>query len=100
MNDHDKDHVSLLCPHVSRRDYVHRVGRTARAGRSGWSLSFVTQHDVQLVHKIEELIGHQLGEFKAEEAEVLKGITKVGRKLKDGGLLGWASQLKTLGMQS
>ena len=59
------------------RDYVHRVGRTARAGRSGWSLSFVTQHDVQLVHKIEELIGHQLGEFKTEEAEVLKGITKV-----------------------
>jgi ATP-dependent RNA helicase DDX49/DBP8 len=57
---------------------VHRVGRTARAGRSGWSLSFVTQHDVELVQKIEELIGHQLAEHKTEEQEVLKGITKVG----------------------
>lgn len=34
-------------------DYVHRVGRTARAGRSGDAISFVTQHDVDLVHAIE-----------------------------------------------
>lgn len=57
---------------------MHRCGRTARAGRTGWALSFVTQYDVQLVHSIEELIGHQLEEYKLEEAEVLKSITKVG----------------------
>lgn len=59
------------------RDYVHRVGRTARAGRGGWALSFVTQYDVKLVHSIEELIGHQLVEYSTDEAEVLKGITRV-----------------------
>ena len=59
------------------RDYVHRVGRTARAGRPGWSLSLVSQYDIELVHTIEELTGQQLAEYPMPEKEVLKGITKV-----------------------
>eukprot|EP01041_Mallomonas_annulata_P003043 gene3043-5961_t len=35
-------------------DYVHRIGRTARAGRIGRSLSLVTQYDIELIHNIEE----------------------------------------------
>lgn len=35
------------------KDYIHRVGRTARAGRSGKSLTFVTQYDVELFQRIE-----------------------------------------------
>lgn len=62
---------------IMARDYVHRVGRTARAGRSGWSLSFVSQYDVELIQQIEKLIGHQLEAWNMEEKEVLKGITKV-----------------------
>lgn len=34
-----------------------RVGRTARAGRRGWSLSFVTQYDIELVQQIEVGVG-------------------------------------------
>lgn len=59
------------------RDYVHRVGRTARAGRPGWSLSLVSQYDIELVHTIEELTGQQLEQYSMPEKEVLKGITKV-----------------------
>ncbi|KAI5078918.1 hypothetical protein GOP47_0006589 [Adiantum capillus-veneris] len=74
------------------RDYVHRVGRTARAGRGGLSISLVSQYDVDLVHEIETLIGKQLEEYKVDEDDVLKGITKVfkakrlaAQKMQDSG---------------
>lgn len=59
------------------RDYVHRVGRTARAGKGGLGISLVTQYEVDLVHEIEALIGKQLVEYEVEEDNVLQGITKV-----------------------
>lgn len=43
--------------------YVHRVGRTARAGRKGLALTFVTQSDVALVHAIEGKLQRQLAKF-------------------------------------
>ena len=36
------------------RDYVHRVGRTARAKREGWSLSFVSQVQLLLLNTVLE----------------------------------------------
>ncbi len=35
--------------------YVHRVGRTARAGRRGRAISLVSEQDVSLVHAAEEI---------------------------------------------
>lgn len=40
-------------------DYVHRVGRTARAGKGGLSLSFISERDIQLVENIEQKTGKQ-----------------------------------------
>ena len=37
----------------SPKDYIHRVGRTARAGKTGRSMIFVTQYDVENYQKIE-----------------------------------------------
>ncbi|KAF2317687.1 hypothetical protein GH714_039575 [Hevea brasiliensis] len=51
------------------RDYVHRVGRTARAGRGGLAVSFVTENDVDLIHEIEAVLGKQLVEFECKEKE-------------------------------
>jgi superfamily II DNA/RNA helicase len=38
-------------------DYVHRIGRTGRAGREGASFTIVTRHDEKLVAAIEKLTG-------------------------------------------
>ncbi|XP_071722667.1 DEAD-box ATP-dependent RNA helicase 36 [Rutidosis leptorrhynchoides] len=59
------------------RDYVHRVGRTARAGRGGLAMSFVTQNDVDLIHEIEAELGKQLELFDCKETDVQSDITRV-----------------------
>lgn len=41
-------------------DYVHRIGRTGRAGASGLAVSMVTGRDARLVADIEKLIGRRL----------------------------------------
>lgn len=41
-------------------DYIHRIGRTARAEESGVAITFVNAHDKQRFHRIEKLIGHTI----------------------------------------
>ncbi len=41
-------------------DYVHRIGRTGRAGENGTAISFVTPDNVQVMKEIEKLLGHPL----------------------------------------
>ncbi len=40
-------------------DYVHRIGRTGRAGKEGVSLSLVTPEDLKLIKDIEKVTGEQ-----------------------------------------
>eukprot|EP00243_Klebsormidium_subtile_P003787 TRINITY_DN17394_c0_g1_i1.p1 TRINITY_DN17394_c0_g1~~TRINITY_DN17394_c0_g1_i1.p1 ORF type:complete len:450 (+),score=122.55 TRINITY_DN17394_c0_g1_i1:188-1537(+) len=62
---------------TNSKDYIHRVGRTARAGRSGRAVSVVTQYDVELFQRIEQLIGRKMEQFPAEQEEVLLLVERV-----------------------
>lgn len=42
------------------RQYIHRVGRTARFDKTGRAVTLVTQYDVTKIKSIEQNIGHQL----------------------------------------
>ena len=42
------------------KEYIHRVGRTARAGKAGKAISVVTQYDVEIYQRLETLLGEKL----------------------------------------
>lgn len=48
-------------------DYIHRIGRTGRAGNEGCALSFVTSGDGERLKKLERHIGKTLAKRFAED---------------------------------
>ncbi|GJR87753.1 DEAD-box ATP-dependent RNA helicase 10-like protein [Tanacetum coccineum] len=59
------------------KNYIHRVGRTARAGRSGIAISLVNQYDLAWYTNIEKLLGKKLPEFPVQEEEVILLLERV-----------------------
>lgn len=53
------------------KDYVHRVGRTARAGKDGLAINFVTQYDIFDLQKIEQNIDIRFDKHVMDENEIL-----------------------------
>jgi ATP-dependent RNA helicase DDX47/RRP3 len=51
--------------------YIHRVGRTARPGKSGNAISFITQYDVELWLRVEDALGKKLGEYEILKEEIM-----------------------------
>jgi superfamily II DNA/RNA helicase len=41
-------------------DYVHRIGRTGRAGMKGIAITLATREDAEAIGRIEKLIGHKI----------------------------------------
>jgi len=73
------------------KDYIHRVGRTARAGRSGRAVTIVTQYDVELFQRVEHFLGKKLEEFnelvdtrvKASHERVLEALRSTELELRE-----------------
>ena len=51
--------VNFELPNVSE-DYVHRIGRTGRAGASGLAVSLVSADETVFLKDIEKLIGNKI----------------------------------------
>jgi ATP-dependent RNA helicase DDX47/RRP3 len=59
------------------KTYVHRVGRTARAGKAGRAISFVTQYDVEVYQRIEKALAKTLPKHDAPRDQVMVFAEKV-----------------------
>ncbi|KAK0081727.1 hypothetical protein PV325_011656 [Microctonus aethiopoides] len=68
--------INHSIPNVPK-EYIHRVGRTARAGRGGMAISLITQHDIKLLHAIEEAVGTKLTDFKVDDKEIVTIFTQI-----------------------
>ena len=44
----------------SAEDYVHRIGRTGRAGANGIALSFAVQSEMHVIRRIEQFTGQKM----------------------------------------
>jgi superfamily II DNA/RNA helicase len=49
-------------------DYIHRIGRTGRAGAKGKAFTFVTKADEEAIESIEKLIGNKIARLGKIEA--------------------------------
>ncbi len=63
----DIEHISRVINFDIPNDpesYVHRIGRTARAGRAGKAISFVTPRETRMLREIEHFTGQRLMAMK------------------------------------
>ncbi|XP_068309193.1 DEAD-box ATP-dependent RNA helicase 28-like isoform X2 [Pyrus communis] len=63
--------INYACPR-DLTSYVHRVGRTARAGREGYAVTFVTDNDRSLLKAIAKRAGSKLRSRIVAEQSITK----------------------------
>ena len=83
----DIDDISIVInfdvPHDAE-DYVHRIGRTARADRDGQAITFVNDRDIKRFMQIEKFLGREVEKLPlpegAGEGPEYKAAEKSGSK--------------------
>ena len=61
--------VNYNLPYLAE-DYVHRIGRTGRAGKKGHAISFVSREEERALNNIERLIGYKVKRISMKGYEV------------------------------
>ena len=81
----DIDNVTLVINYdvpMEKESYVHRTGRTGRAGNKGKAITFATPYEEKYVKAIERYIGFELPVIEAPtNMEVAKGKTAFEEKI-------------------
>ncbi len=75
----DVSHVINFNLPEDPEDYVHRIGRTGRAGAIGTSISLVCESDVFMLPAIESLLGEPIVSMQPED-KYLKELAQPARK--------------------
>ncbi|MFT6902070.1 MAG: ATP-dependent RNA helicase RhlE [Colwellia sp.] len=87
----DVDNINLVINYnlpEDPRNYIHRIGRTARAGKSGMAISFAVENDIRQLINIENSIGQVIPvvteqpfhkEFSKASKQVKKKVSKANK---------------------
>ncbi len=78
----DIDDIQMVINYDTPRDpedYVHRIGRTARANRDGMAVTLVTPHDYPSLVKIEKLIEREINKPDLPEGCGEKPVIEKGK---------------------
>lgn len=86
----DVSHVINFDIPNDSESYVHRIGRTGRAGASGFAISFCEGDERQFLRDIEKLIGHPIPvsndhPFHSETAQNARGLKSMPHGRSSGG---------------
>lgn len=76
--------INYDIPHV-KSDYIHRIGRTGRAGTKGLAIALISPHEEVALRDLERLLGKAIPKERLEEYAPAKvqSIHKGGRSSKE-----------------
>lgn len=98
----DIDDVNLIVNYDipdKAEDYVHRIGRTARAGKLGLAISFISEYEIMSFNRIEKLLGRSIDKMPLpadfDKAPEYKVITGGGGKFRKKGNVRYRDKRKS-----
>lgn len=91
----DVTHVFNYHLPFDSESYVHRIGRTGRAGREGTAVSIVTPHEFRMLQKIEKTVGSKLEGKQVPNINSVKEkkVTDLKDKIKEQEIKDYALQI-------